>query len=418
MQKSMTRESVELFLARRISAPAGAKSGAMIGIARVCVAISVAVMLISLSVISGFKEALHEKLTGMEAHITVEPAGSHYKLESLPLGLNPEFEACVAQMEGFGSITPFASRAGIVKSSGALQGALLRGVGVGYDSLFYASKLVEGRLPRIGGEERKKDILISQSLATLLDVGVGERLEFVFSSAGSPIRRDLYKICGIFSTGMSSMEQTLTLTDLRNVQRINGWQDNQVGGYMIMAEDFEAMEALTSEVRAEAYLAGDAEMWRTTNLQNNYPQIFDWLATHNINGAVIITIMIAVALLNMITALLIIIFERIRTIGTLKALGMRNRGVQRIFLWCAAKVVVSGLLWGNLVAAVLLVVQHYTGIVALDPEAYMLSQVPVAFRWIHWVGVDLLTPAVLLLLLSLPVAITSRVKPDQTLKYQ
>lgn len=390
----------------------------MMGIARLSVALSVAVMLIAVSVIVGFKEALHEKLTGLDSHISVEAANSYYNLEAKPLTRNPQFEQLVSQMDNFGSITPYASRGGIVRCGEEMHGTLLRGVAEGYDSLFYASHLIEGRLPRIGTEERKKDILISQTLANLLNVGVGDKVEFIFTSATSPMRRDAFKVSGIYSTGIAAMEQNLTLTDLRNVQRINDWQSDKVSGYMIMADSFEAMAPLTGEVRAEAYLAGGEEMWRTTNLADNYPQIFDWLETHNINGAVIIVIMLAVALLNMITALLIIIFERIRMIGTLKALGMRNRNIQRLFLWCAARVILTGVVWGNLIAGVLIALQYYTGFVALDPEAYLLSSVPVAMEWGWWIAIDVLLPLVLVAMLSVPVAITSRVKPDQTLKYQ
>ncbi|MBO7300255.1 MAG: ABC transporter permease [Tidjanibacter sp.] len=414
----MAKERVEVFLARRISYKKGERSGAMIGIARISVAISVAVMLVAISVIVGFKEALQERLTGLEAHITVEPAGSHYALDAKSLTLDGEFEERVAQMEGFRSIVPYASRAGIIKSGEAMQGALLRGVTADYDTLFYRSCLVEGALPRIGGEERKKDILLPQSLAHQLNVGVGDKVEFVFTSEGAPMRRDAYKVSGIYTSGLASMEQMLTITDMRNVQRLNGWAEDRVSGYMIMAEDMEASRELVGNVRAEAYLAGDSEMWRTSDLVGTYPQLFDWLATHDVNGAVIIIIMIVVAMLNMSTALLIIIFERIRMIGTLKALGMRNGGVQRLFLLCASRVIASGLLWGNVVAGVLLGVQHLTGIITLDPEAYLLSAVPVAFGWGWWLAIDVLLPLVLLALLMVPVAITSRVRPDQTLKYQ
>ena len=390
----------------------------MIGIARISVAISVAVMLVAISVIVGFKEALHEMLTGLESHITVEPVGSNYALDAKSLTLSEEFEQRVAQMEGFESITPFASRAGIVRSGGTMQGAFLRGVPADYDTLFYRSCLVEGTLPRIGGKERKKDILIPQTLAKALDVGVGDKVEFVFTSEGSPVRRDAYMVSGIFSTGFASVERMLTLTDIRNVQRLNGWAENKVSGYMIMAKDMDSSHELVGNVRAEAYLMGGDEMWRTNDLVGTYPQIFDWLATHDVNGAVIIIIMIIVAMLNMSSAILIIIFERIRMIGSLKALGMRNRSVQRLFLLCVSKVILGGLLWGNVVAGGLLAVQHFTGIIALDPEAYLLSAVPVAFGWGWWLAVDLLLPLVLLALLMIPVAITSRVRPDQTLKYQ
>lgn len=390
----------------------------MTGIARLCVAICFAVMLVALSVITGFEEAMHEQLTGLEAHITVEPAGSYYSLEKEPLLLNSDFEQRVATFDHFGSIVPYASKAGIVKGKESMQGAYLRGVSEGYDSLFFASHLTEGSLPRIATPERKKDILISQTLAKLLEVGVGDKVEFIFTSPHSPIRRDAYKVSGIYSTGMTSMEQNLTITDIRNVQRLNGWEENQVSGYMIMADNFEGMEELCGEVRAEGYLAGGEQVWRTLSIADNYPQIFDWLATHDINGAVIIVIMLAVALLNMVSALLIIIFERIRTIGTLKALGMRNSSVQKVFLICGGRIVLRGMLWGNIIGGILLAIQHFTGVVSLDPEAYMLSAVPVGFEWGWWLGLNILLPAVLMVLMMIPVAITSRIRPDQTLKYQ
>lgn len=390
----------------------------MTDIARLCVAICFAVMLVALSVITGFEEAMHEQLTGLEAHITVEPAGSYYSLEKEPLLLNSDFEQRVATFDHFGSIVPYASKAGIVKGKESMQGAYLRGVSEGYDSLFFASHLTEGSLPRIATPERKKDILISQTLAKLLEVGVGDKVEFIFTSPNSPIRRDAYKVSGIYSTGMTSMEQNLTLTDIRNVQRLGGWEENQVSGYMIMADNFEGMEELCGEVRAEGYLAGGEQVWRTLSIADNYPQIFDWLATHDINGAVIIVIMLAVALLNMVSALLIIIFERIRTIGTLKALGMRNSSVQKVFLICGGRIVLRGMLWGNIIGGILLAIQHFTGVVSLDPEAYMLSAVPVGFEWGWWLGLNILLPAVLMVLMMIPVAITSRIRPDQTLKYQ
>ncbi|MBQ8271922.1 MAG: ABC transporter permease [Tidjanibacter sp.] len=414
----MARERVELFLASRIAPKKGERSGAMTGIARLCVAICFAVMLVALSVITGFEVAMHEKLTGMDAHITVEPSSSHYTLDNTPLTLNPEFEQRVATFDHFRSIAPFASRAGIIKSNTAMQGAYLRGVEEHYDSLFFRSVLIEGSLPRIGTPERKKDILLSQTLAKLLEVEVGDKVEFVFNSPDSPIRRDAYKVSGIYSTGMSSMEQNLTITDIRNVQRLGGWGEHQVSGYMIMADSFDGVEELCGNVRAEGYMMGGEEMWRTLSIADNYPQIFDWLATHDINGAVIIIIMLAVALLNMVSALLIIIFERIRTIGTLKALGMRNGSVQRVFLICGVRIVLRGMLWGNLIGGALLIIQHLTGFVALDAEAYLLSAVPVGFEWGWWLGLNILLPVVLLLLMMIPVAITSRIRPDQTLKYQ
>lgn len=414
----MSRRATEIFLARRLSRRKGERRGGMLVIATISVAVSMAVMLVSMSVIGGFKGALEEILTGFAAHVRVEVLQAASVADATPLELSPEFEQKVAQIDHFGSIARVAEKSGIVKSATAMQGTLIKGVDAGYDSLFYRSCLVEGRLPRIGGESRTKDILVSEALANMLEVGLDDKVEMVFTSPEAPIRRDAYKIVGIYNSGMTTMDRSLALTDIRNIQRLNGWSENQVTCYEIMADDVAFLDEFAGDVRVEALYGGGETLWRTTDLRSSYPQYFDWLATHDINGVVIIVIMIVVALLNMITALLIIIFERIQMIGTLKALGMRNGAIQRVFLWRSLSVIVRGLAWGNAIGLGLMAVQHLTGVFKLDAEAYILSSVPVSFELWWWLGLNLLVPLVLVVLLSVPVAVISRIKPDQTLKYQ
>ena len=414
----MSRRATEIFLARRLSRRKGERRGGMLVIATISVAVSMAVMLVSMSVIGGFKGALEEILTGFAAHVRVEVLQAASVVDATPLELSPEFEQKVAQIDHFGSIARVAEKSGIIKSATAMQGTLIKGVDMGYDSLFYRSCLVEGRLPRIGGESRTKDILVSEALANMLEVGLDDKVEMVFTSPEAPIRRDAYKIVGIYNSGMTTMDRSLALTDIRNIQRLNGWSENQVTCYEIMADDVAFLDEFAGNVRVEALYGGGETLWRTTDLRSSYPQYFDWLATHDINGVVIIVIMIVVALLNMITALLIIIFERIQMIGTLKALGMRNGAIQRVFLWRSLSVIVRGLAWGNAIGLGLMAVQHLTGVFKLDAEAYILSSVPVSFELWWWLGLNLLVPLVLVVLLSVPVAVISRIKPDQTLKYQ
>lgn len=414
----MSRRATEIFLARRLSQRKGERRGGMLVIATISVAVSMAVMLVSMSVIGGFKGALEEILTGFAAHVRVEVLQAASVADATPLELSPEFEQKVAKIDHFGSIARVAEKSGIIKSATAMQGTLIKGVDVGYDSLFYRSCLVEGRLPRIGGESRTKDILVSEALANMLEVGLDDKVEMVFTSPEAPIRRDAYKIVGIYNSGMTTMDRSLALTDIRNIQRLNGWSENQVTCYEIMADDVAFLDEFAGGVRVEALYGGGETLWRTTDLRSSYPQYFDWLATHDINGVVIIVIMIVVALLNMITALLIIIFERIQMIGTLKALGMRNGAIQRVFLWRSLSVIVRGLAWGNAIGLGLMAVQHLTGVFKLDAEAYILSSVPVSFELWWWLGLNLLVPLVLVVLLSVPVAVISRIKPDQTLKYQ
>ena len=415
----MSKRGVEILLASRMAEGAGRKKGAMQGVATVAVAVSMAVMIVAMAVVGGFERALVEKMTGMTGHITVERFVSGFDADqNPPLIRNEEFERRVKDMPHITHISAWAGKMGVLKSRNAMQGVLLRGEEEGYDSLFFKRNLVEGALPRIGGPERRKDLLVSKSMADLLDIGVGDKVEAVFIGEGTPTRRDAYKVCGIFSTGMESFERHLVLTDLRNVQRLNGWSEEEVSGYHISADRMENMERLGGEIRVEALHAGGSTLWRTSDLSQTYPQIFNWLATHDVNAAVIIVIMLAVALLNMITALLIIIFERIRMIGTLKTLGMRNRAIQRVFLWRSLGVIVRGMAWGNVVGVGVVVLQHFTGLVRLDPEAYLLSAVPVEWGWDWWLGLNIASPIILVALLSIPVAIVARIKPDQTLKFQ
>lgn len=414
----MSKRAAEIFLARRLSQRQGTRRGGMLTIATVSVAVSMAVMLVSMSVIGGFKVALEQKLTGFAAHIRVEVLQAQATADAEPLNASAEFEQKVASLDNFSSLTRVAEKSGIIKSSTAMQGTLLKGVEQGYDSLFYHNSLVAGKLPRIGTPTRNKDILVSEELANMLEVGVGDKVEMVFTSTEAPIRRDAYKVVGIYNSGMTTMDRSLALTDIRNVQRLNGWEEGQMSAYEIMCSDIEALDTFAGNVRVEALYGGGEQLWRTSDLLSSYPQYFDWLATHDINGVVIIVIMVVVALLNMITALLIIIFERIQMIGTLKALGMRNGAIQRVFLWRSLSVILRGLAWGNVIGLGLIALQHFTGVFKLDAEAYILSSVPVSFEWWWWIGLNVLVPIVLVVLLSVPVAVISRIKPDQTLKYQ
>lgn len=435
MTKQRQDIRTELFLSRRISRPEGKRRSAMLTVATVSVAVSMAVMVVALSVIGGFKVALEEKLTGLMAHITVTPV-MYGSTEECPLERNEAFEQSVALAEGFASLRCVAQRIGMVRatrSGSAAEGALLKGIDPQADTAFFHAHLRAGRMPRLGGAERAKEVIVPTSLATLLEVEVGEKIEFIFVNNNTPkenspatagslgsqaIRRDAYKVVGTYDTGVQQMLGQPIITDLRNLQRICGWSENQVGSYEISATSVEQMEPLTEQVRVEALYASSNPLWRTTNIHWSYPQIFDWLATHNINGVVIIVIMLAVALLNMMSALLITIFERVQMIGTLKALGMRNVAIQRLFLWRSLGIIARGVAWGALVGIALVAVQHFMGIVSLDAEAYLLSSVPVAWQWGWWLGLMVGVPAVLVVVLSIPVAVVARIKPEQTLKYQ
>ena len=244
-------------------------------------------------------------------------------------------------------------------------------------------------------------------------------MEIIFVGGDRPVRRDSYQISGIYATGMEELEKTMALTDIRNVQRLNGWQEEQISGYELRSTSLEEVNAFGEGVYDFTLThALDEEPLRVTSVRTLYPNIFDWLRTHNLNAVVIIVIMLVVALMNMISALLIIVLERTSMIGTLRALGMTTAGVRRIFLLRSARIVGKGLLWGNVVAVAVLAVQRFTHLITLDPSGYMLAEVPVA-QSVWWlVAIDLAVPVVMLLCMTIPVGITARIKPEQTIRYQ
>lgn len=391
----------------------------MVRIATLSVAVSVAVIIVAMSVIMGFKEQISRNLSALVADVQVTALYSGSAVENTPITRLPALEADVATLPLFRSAAPYASRSGIIRSSDAIHGTVLKGVGPEYDLSLLEEALSEGTLPRIGGEERYKDILICQAVADIFGYTVGDKVEIIFVGGDRPIRRDSYQISGIYATGMEELEKTMALTDIRNVQRLNGWQEDQISGYELRSTSLENVNDFGNGVYGFTLKhALDDEPLRVTSVRTLYPNIFDWLRTHNLNAAVIIIIMLVVALMNMISALLIIVLERTSMIGILRALGMTTASVRRIFLLRSARIVGKGLLWGNVVAVAVLAVQRFTHLITLDPSGYMLAEVPVA-QSVWWlVAIDVAVPVVMLLCMIIPVGITARIKPEQTIRYQ
>ena len=411
--------SAELFIARRTARPAdGRRTGLMERIAVISVALSLAVMIVSLAVISGFKSEIAQRLSGLGAHITITAPASDPAAPTAVLRNEPAERALAADKNTL-SVRAFDTKGGVIRSERAMQGIILKGVEGGYEGTFFEKSLVAGELPRTDGEERTKDILLSRTTASLLAVGVGDKVEMIFiddGEEGGGARRDRFRISGIYSTGMEEME-ALALTDIRNVQRLSDRAAGEVAGYEIMLDDFSHAEE--SAERAAEILAGMSDDYlRVRTVAELYPNIFDWLRTHDVNAAVIIGVMLAVALFNMITALLITVLERTRMIGILKSFGMTDAALQRLFLYRSAAITLRGLLWGNLAGLGLCAVQWLWHPVKLDAAGYMLSEVPVHVVWWHIAALDVGAAAVIVAAMAVPARLTSRIRPEQAIRYE
>ena len=396
------------------------RPGVMERIAVGSVALGVAVMILSLAFVLGFKREVARKMEGFAAHVAVTDIRGVDALDSQPVHRNARLEELIRTTDGFVDMAPYAVKGGIVRTEEAVGEVILKGVEADYDWSLFEEWLVGGTLPRIGDSIRTKDILLSRFLADRLQLGVGERVEMLFVDGGERPRRDRFKIAGIYESGMEEMDRTMVITDIRNVQRLSGWREDEISGYEIRTRSLDEAEAFARTLgRTLLYDEGDGtENLAVESVTERYANIFDWLKAHDVNAAVILVIMLVVAFFNMTSALLILVLERTRMIGLLKALGMRNGPLRGIFLWRALFVTLRGLCWGNLIGVGLCVLQLTTHWVKLDSEGYLLSEVPISLGWGWWLALNAGFIAAIIALLVLPTAIVSRIKPEETIRYE
>lgn len=415
----MSKLNLEYFLARRMAAPAdGRKKNVMVRIATLSVVVGMAVMIVALGVIFGFKRQITSKLTGFGAHIQLVNLDGNSSYETVPISIDQPVVERIARLDDVAGIYPYAIKAGILRGEQAMQGVVLKGVGPDYDWSFFERYRVDGDVPRVGDTARNKDAMISNRLAGMMHLSVGDPFEMLFIQ--NPPRRDRFRVAGIYDTQFDELDKVMILTDIRNVQRLSGWDSTRVTGFEINTRDFGRLDRFTEQVDELVFDTPGAEEQglRAVGIRERYPMIFDWLDAHNVNAAVIITVMLLVALFNMVSALLIILLERTPMIGVLKALGMDNRALQKMFVIRSSFVILKGMLWGNLLGVGLCLLQYYTGWVKLDQAGYFLTTVPVYLDWGWWALLNLVTFVFLVSLLTLPTLIISLILPEKSIRFE
>ena len=412
---------LELDIARRMARnPSGGSRSMMERIAVASVALSVVTMLLSLAIIAGFKRTVSAKMSAFSSHVVVTDPRNVGAADAVPVRLSAALDSLVTAQPGCVGMARYALRGGIIRTDEAVEGVVLKGVDAAYDLSAFAAWLVAGELPRIGDSIRTKDLLLSRPLADELRVGVGDRLELLFLEADDRPHRDRFKVAGLYASGMDELDRTTLLTDLRNVQRLALWEPDEVSGCEIRLERLDEAPAFAAALD-HALLWDEQERFDNLaafSVQELYPNIFDWLKAHDVNAVVILVIMLTVAFFNLSAALLTVVLERIRMIGILKALGMNNRSLRRLFLWRGALIALRGLLWGNAVGLLLCAVQARFGWVKLDAEGYLLSTVPISVEAGWWCLLNAGFAAAILLLMLLPASVVATVKPDETMRYE
>lgn len=407
----------EFFIAKRLIRAKKYKSSIsapIIKIAIAAIAIGVIMMLISFATGTGLKVKIREKIAAFNGHITIQSYDNNSSQVSLmPVSLEQDFYPEFKSVDGITHIQAVATEAGIIRTETDFEGVIVKGVGADYKWENFADFLIEGELPDYR-ENLNEDVLISQYIANRLGFKVGDKIitYFLREDAGKPPLLRAFKVKGIYNSGFQEFDELFILSDIRHIQRINGWEKNQVGGFEVFIEDFDEIDLKGAEIYDNTNSFLD-----TQTIKQKYASIFEWLSLFDFNIALIIGIMILVAGINMITALLVLILERTQMIGILKALGGADWSIRKIFLYNASYLILLGLFWGNLIGLGLLFIQKYFKLFPLNPETYYVTEVPVYIGWEYIVGVNIGTLILCLLMLLIPSIIISKISPVKAMKF-
>jgi lipoprotein-releasing system permease protein len=387
-------------------------------IAVIGIAMGLSVMILAVSILTGFKEQIREKVVGFGSNIQIANLDSNLSLETAPISENQDFIPKISNIPGIKHIQVFATKAGIINTGEDIQGVVLKGVGSDFDWNYFSSCMVEGTVFTVSDTGRAENkVIISKKISDMLRLRVGD--SFVMHFIQDPPRQRKFTITGIYETSLEEFDKMYVFCDIKQIKRLNGWKDDQVSGFEIFIDDFDRLENMTSAVKDVIgfRIAENEEKFRVSNIREKYPQIFDWLNFQDINVIIIIVLMLIVAGFNMISGLLILILEKTNMIGILKALGSEDVTIRRVFLYQAAYLISKGLFWGNLIGIGLAFLQLRTGFITLDPSSYYIKTVPVNLELLHILLLNIGTMGAIIIMLLVPSKLISRITPVKAIRY-
>ena len=411
-----------LFIARRIYGESDARqmvSRPAIRIATAGVAIGLAVMIVSVSVVFGFKHTIRDKVVGFGSHIQVGNFMTLQAGEQYPVQMGDSMMTALRNTQGISHVQRFAMKQGILKTDNDFLGVAFKGVGPEFDSTFIHQNMVEGTIPAFSDSASTNRLLISKPMADKLRLKTGERI-FAYFIDENGVRARRFTISGIYQTNLSQYDDIICYTDLYTTVRLNGWKSDQVSGAEVSVSDFDRVDETESIYINKVNRQTDAygETYSTKTIRELNPQIFSWLDLLDMNVWIILALMTAVAAVTMISGLLIIILERTTMIGVLKALGARNKTIRHTFLWFAVFMIGRGLIIGNILGIGLVVLQRLTGLVKLDADTYYVSTVPVELNLPIILLLNIATLIISVLVLIGPSYLISHIHPAKSMRYE
>ena len=431
--------NLEHFIARRLAFNrSGSFTRVIIGIAIAAIALSMAIMIVSTAMISGFKYEINSKIFGFWGHIHITDASinRNFELKAIKtddayikeiknikfveyqkprsvLGFNIEGKFSDERtIGGIKHVQPFIVLPGLIETKDGFQAILFKGIDESFDWPGMQRFLVQGRGINYQGDSLNNEMVISKIIADKLQIKLNQKIITSFIKEGSKLKR-VFKIVGIYNTGLEEYDRRIVIGEMTKIHDLLGWEKNDASGLEIFLDDIRDNEILTDYIYTNLL---PANLYAET-IQSKFPNIFEWLKLQDINERVILQLMTLVAIINMVTVLLILILERTHMIGVLKSLGASNGSVRKIFLYHAAYMVFFGQLIGNIVGISLCYAQKYTGFIKLDETNYYLSEAPILMDWSTILLINLAAFGIIVVFLTLPSLLVKKITPIKALRF-
>ncbi|MBN2777962.1 MAG: ABC transporter permease [Bacteroidales bacterium] len=412
--------NLELFIARRLVSRQHSResfSRPIVAVAISGIAIGLAVMIVSVAIVTGFKKEISEKVIGFGAHLQIVNYDNNSSYETVPITSEQDWIEDITELEGIRSLNKFIVKAGIIKTDEYLHGAVFKGIDTDYDWTFFCQYLVEGDTLTIVDSLKSGNILVSEYIAKALHLKLGDDLGAYFIQ--DPPRMRKFIVSGIYNTQLTDLDKLFVLVDIKHLRKLNNWDDNQITGFEIQVEDFSKL--VDYEIAVNRMVGNnfspDGSVLKVRSIKEEYPGIFDWLSLLDMNVWIILFLMLAVAGFNMVSGLLVIILERVNMIGIMKSMGARNIQIEKVFVYFAGFLISRGLLFGNVIGIGICLIQLFTGVITLDPESYYVSSVPINLNIWHILILNAGTMLTTIIIMIFPSMIVSKINPADSIRF-
>ena len=414
--------NLPLFISRRIYSDQGDRhkvSRPAIRIATIGVGIGLAVMIITVSVVMGFKHTIRDKVVGFGSHIQVVNFSSVNSVENYAICIDDSMRRVLTGIEGVRHVQRYTMARGILKTDDDFLGVAFKGIGPEYDLDFLRENLVDGQMPVFSDTASTNKLLLSRIMADKLKVNVGDRI-FAYFIDETNVRTRRFTVEGIYQTNMTRFDEMICFTDLYTACKLNGWSAERCSGGEVLVSDFGQLDAVYNIIINKVNRTTDRDgcLFSSQTIYEAYPQIFTWLELLDINVWIILGLMICLAGITMISGLLIIILERTSMIGVLKALGARNKSIRHTFLWFSSFIISRGLLLGDIIGIGIVLFQKLTGIIKLDPQTYYVSEAPMELSIPIIILLNIATLIVSISVLIIPSFFISHIHPAKSMRYE